>query len=112
MSQLERWVLIGFFAIVFMMCIGAGLALDSRKACRMELAKQNRTAEDIVKICPQEIEMNRFTNWYRTYYNEITWFIVGWLSMCVIVDFSKGDWTGVVFDIGLIALNYFLNKRS
>ena len=56
--------------------------------------------------------MNRFTNWYRTYYNEITWFIVGWLSMCVIVDFSKGDWTGVVFDIGLIALNYFLNKRS
>jgi uncharacterized protein YneF (UPF0154 family) len=52
LSQLERWVLIGFFAIIVIMFIGVGLASESRKACRMELAKQNRIAEDIVKICP------------------------------------------------------------
>lgn len=52
MSQLEKYVLSGFFAIVVIMFIGVGLSAESRKACRMELAKQNRTAEDIVKICP------------------------------------------------------------
>ena len=52
MSQLEKYLFSGFFAIVVIMLIGVGLSAESRKACRMELAKQNRIAEDIVKICP------------------------------------------------------------
>lgn len=52
MSQLEKYIFSGVFAIVVMMFIGAGLSAESRQACRMELAKQNRTAEDIIKICP------------------------------------------------------------
>ena len=31
--------------------------------------------------------------------------------MVTLVDFSKGDWSGVAFDIALVALNYFLYKK-
>ena len=52
MTQLEKWIFGGFVAIIVIMFIGAGLASESRKQCRLDLAKQNRTAEDILKICP------------------------------------------------------------
>ena len=52
MSQMEKWIM-GFFAsIIVLMFLGAGLAAESRRQCRLELAKANRTAEDILKICP------------------------------------------------------------
>jgi hypothetical protein len=51
-SQFEKWVGIGFFSLVVMMFVGAGLASHQRNSCRLELAKAGRSAEDIVKICP------------------------------------------------------------
>ena len=56
--------------------------------------------------------MNRFTNWYRKYYNEITWFIVGWLSLDAVYDFSRGNYVGILINAGLIWLNIHLNKRT
>lgn len=55
--------------------------------------------------------MNGLLNWYTRYYAEITWFIIGWLAMCTLVDFGKGDMLSVIFDLALIALNYFLYRR-
>lgn len=55
--------------------------------------------------------MNSIARWYSRYYTEITWFLIGWLSMCALVDFSNGDWLGVLFNLALVALNYFLYKR-
>jgi hypothetical protein len=55
--------------------------------------------------------MNGLVSWYTRNYTQITWFIIGWLAMCTLVDFSKGDWAGVAFDLALITLNYFLWKK-
>jgi hypothetical protein len=55
--------------------------------------------------------MDSIVRWYQRYYTEITWFIIGWLSLDLIHEFSRGNWPGVVFDIILITLNYQLNKR-
>ena len=54
--------------------------------------------------------MNNFMNsiiyWYTRNYTQITWFIIGWMAMCTLVDFSKGDWPAVAFDLILIVINY------
>lgn len=55
--------------------------------------------------------MNPILAWYNRNYIQITWFIIGWVAMVTLVDFSKGDWSGVAFDIALVALNYFLYKK-
>jgi hypothetical protein len=55
--------------------------------------------------------MNSIVRWYRNNYIEITWFIIGWLSLDLMQEFSRGNLPGVLFDAVLIALNYHLNKR-
>ena len=55
--------------------------------------------------------MNEFVRWFYRYNTEITWFIIGWLSLDLIREFGQGNWAGVAFDAVLIALNYQLNKR-
>jgi hypothetical protein len=51
-SQFEKWVFICFIGIIVLMFLGAGLAVNQRDSCRLELAKAGRSAEDIIKICP------------------------------------------------------------
>ena len=55
--------------------------------------------------------MDSIARWYRQNYVEITWFIIGWLSLDMIEEFGRGNLAGVAFDATLIALNYFLSKR-
>jgi len=55
--------------------------------------------------------MNALQRWWYHYNTEITWFLIGWLSLDLIHEFGRGNWPGVVFDAALIALNYYLNKR-
>lgn len=55
--------------------------------------------------------MNNILRWYSMHYTQITWFLIGWLAMCALVDFGKGDWSYVLWDFALIALNYFLWKQ-
>jgi hypothetical protein len=59
----------------------------------------------------KENSMNGFVRWYQRYYNEITWFIIGWLALDMVHEFSHGNWAGVAFDAVLIALNYKLNQQ-
>jgi len=54
--------------------------------------------------------MSKFRQWYLKNQVQITWFIVGWLTLAFIVDFSQGDWTGCAIDAGLIWANIALNK--
>lgn len=54
--------------------------------------------------------MNRFVEWYRENQNEITWFIIGFLVMGGLNDFSKGDLIGAGIAWGLAFVNYKLNK--
>jgi len=55
--------------------------------------------------------MNAVVTWYQRNYIEITWFIIGWLSLDLIREFGVGNYPGVLFDVALIALNYYLNKK-
>jgi hypothetical protein len=55
--------------------------------------------------------INNFMRWYTRNYVQIAWFIIGWLSMCTLVDFSKGDWSAVAFDLFLIFINYLFVHR-
>ena len=55
--------------------------------------------------------MNGLQRWWYNYNTEITWFIIGWLSLDLIRELVQGNLPGVAFDAILIALNYYLNKR-
>jgi hypothetical protein len=55
--------------------------------------------------------MDNIMRWYYRNYTQITWFLIGWLAMLALTDFSKGDWAGVAFDFALIAINYFIWKK-
>lgn len=55
--------------------------------------------------------MNALQRWWYHYNTEITWFLIGWLSLDLIQEFARGNLPGMVFDAALIALNYYLNKR-
>jgi len=56
--------------------------------------------------------MEKFRIWYLTYHVEITWFLVGWLTLSLFQDLAYGNWGGFALDLGLIFLNLSFNKRS
>jgi hypothetical protein len=47
-----------------------------------------------------------FLDWYRRYQGEITWWIIGWLSMGVLDSLLNENYFWAVVNIGLIYLNY------
>mgnify|MGYP003345380362 CR=1 FL=1 len=49
--------------------------------------------------------------WYTRNYVQITWFIIGWLSLAFLDNFGRGDWFSCLIDAGLIWLNYHLVTR-
>lgn len=55
--------------------------------------------------------MKNILRWYEIHFTQIIWFTIGWLAMCLLVDFGKGDWTSCVLDVALIALNYILQRK-
>ena len=52
-----------------------------------------------------------FRQWYRRYYTEITWFLIGWLVMSGLVSLHNNDLEGAIISFALAAVNYFLSKR-
>jgi len=55
--------------------------------------------------------MDKFRQWYLTNQVEITWFLIGWLSLSALHDFARGEWPSLLLDVGLIWLNLALNRR-
>jgi hypothetical protein len=56
--------------------------------------------------------MNKIRIWINQNYNQIAWFLIGWLSLATLKQFSVGNWAGMFTNIVLIALTYYLNKRD
>lgn len=56
--------------------------------------------------------MKEILHWYTRNYIQIAWFIIGWMAMCALTDFAKGNWTAVVFDLFLLWINYFFYKQK
>jgi len=54
--------------------------------------------------------MDSIVSWYQRYHSEITWFIIGWLSLDLLHEFSRGNYEGMMIDIIFITLNYMLSK--
>jgi hypothetical protein len=55
--------------------------------------------------------LDKFILWYYRYNSEITWFIIGWLALNAVHDFSRGDWLGFIIDTVLIGINYCFWRR-
>ena len=55
--------------------------------------------------------MNRFIAWYTRNYEAITWFLIGFMFFALLVDFSKGDWSGCLFDVVVIVANVFFVRK-
>ena len=55
--------------------------------------------------------MNSIQQWYLHNVTEITWFIIGWLSLDLLHDLGQGNYIGVLIDAALIVLNYSLSKK-
>lgn len=55
--------------------------------------------------------MNKFRDWYLRNYNEITWFLIGFLVMAGLTDLGDGNYTGAVISFGIAYINYIFSKR-
>jgi hypothetical protein len=55
--------------------------------------------------------MDKFINWYKTYYDEITWFIIGFLVHDGLTDLVHGNYLGALISLGLAWVNYHFYKR-
>jgi len=56
--------------------------------------------------------MKTILDWFRYYNNEITWWIIGWMSFAVLDSIIRENWGFVALDIALIYLNYKLWKSN
>ena len=52
--------------------------------------------------------MSGFSNWYSRNQDAITWFLIGWLSMGLVDNLSRGQYFWAAFDAVLIWVNYKL----
>jgi hypothetical protein len=54
--------------------------------------------------------MNKFRQWYLINQTEITWFLIGFLTLSGFQDLNAGNYVGAVLSFGLAWINYALNK--
>jgi hypothetical protein len=55
--------------------------------------------------------IENFRNWYIRNSNEITWFLIGFLTMSGLFALSTGNYTSAALNFVLAWANYALNKR-
>ena len=54
--------------------------------------------------------MNQFRQWYLANQKEITWFLIGILTLSGLQDLGNGNYVGALVSFGLVWVNYTLNK--
>ncbi len=50
--------------------------------------------------------MNKIRTWYLHNQHQITWFIIGWLSLSFISSLANGDFVNAAIAGGIILLNF------
>jgi hypothetical protein len=53
--------------------------------------------------------MNSFRQWYLRNAKEITWFLIGFLTLSGLQELSVGNYIGAAVSFGLAYINYKLN---
>ena len=56
--------------------------------------------------------MDKFIKWYRDYYAEITWFIIGVLFVNFLDAMAREDFSNALLDAVLIYANYYFWTRD
>jgi hypothetical protein len=54
--------------------------------------------------------MNSFRNWYIRNQDEISWFIIGWMSLATLDALFEGRYIWALINAGIVWLNYSLRK--
>ena len=54
--------------------------------------------------------INRFRQWASRNSTEITWFLIGFLTLSGFQDLGVGDYVGALISFGLAWINYALSK--
>lgn len=55
--------------------------------------------------------MERIKQWYLTNYTEITWFLIGFLTLAGLQELARGEYFSAAVSFVLVALNYSLSKQ-
>jgi hypothetical protein len=55
--------------------------------------------------------MDKIRSWYLRNYTEITWFLIGFLTLAGFQELSRGDYTSAVISFGLAWVNYIFSKK-
>jgi hypothetical protein len=56
--------------------------------------------------------MNKFRAWYLRNYEAITWFLIGWLVLAGIYEFSQGEYVSALVLWAVALINYiFVHKH-
>jgi len=53
--------------------------------------------------------MDSFRQWYLNNQKEITWFLIGFLTLSGFQDLGQGNYVGAAISFGLAYINYKLN---
>ena len=56
--------------------------------------------------------MDNFFQWFKYHHDEITWWIIGWLSFSVIDCISRSSWFWAAINAVLIFVNYRIWKNN
>jgi hypothetical protein len=55
--------------------------------------------------------MNSIRQWYLKNSTEITWFLIGFLTLAGLDDLAKGQYVNAAISFGLVALNLALSRK-
>ena len=55
--------------------------------------------------------MSTIKNWYIANCTEITWFLMGWLTLSCIDNLARGHYFSALVDAILVMFNYSFTKR-
>jgi hypothetical protein len=54
--------------------------------------------------------MNKFRTWYVEYQDEISWFLIGWLSLATVTLFVEQKYVWAAVNAVLVYVNYKMSK--
>jgi hypothetical protein len=54
---------------------------------------------------------DNFRQWYLRNYEAITWFLIGFITLNMLNNLERGNYSGAVLDAFIIAANYFFVSR-
>lgn len=55
--------------------------------------------------------LENFRAWYLRHQIQITWFLIGFLTLSGIISFGQGDFISAIISWGIAVINYYFVKK-